>query len=608
MDAAAGAAPVGRRRAGRGHPRVPRRSALRALPDGAPEGSRGALASSVLLPERAAAAPRLRTSRDPLLARRAVAHRRIRAPRGRPGRRSDPPAPRRRPLRARVACPRLRGVHARDPEAGGDRGRVHGPRARGKAAQGASPPAHAPLGARVPDHGRIAEGRRPGAVHRRVPRAGSGGLEGPRGRPRPAASRLLRGDGRGCRTRREAAAARVAARWPASRPEDEPARRRPGVCLQDHVRRELQPVLARRAAGAGQRRAGTPVARAPLHGLVRRAESVHDQPSLGRPPGDADGLLLDREPARRVRRGAPAPRPLLPTAREARMTLPQIRIDPEIFAAYFDHRPFHVRHALAGHPLFALPRLMELARRLPEAFVEYNAGALPVGVRPDETPRNGLSAEETVRRIAECGSWMVLKRVEQDPEYEALLDQCLDEVAAQAAVAPRMLRREGFIFLSSPGAVTPFHLDPEHNFLLQIQGSKTVSMWGREDRFVLPEAELEKFYAAFEHRNLPWREVFQTTAWVVPLKPGQGLHFPVAVPHWVQNGPEVSVSFSITFRSESSHHRELVYRANAKLRKMGLSPRPPGHSILLDSTKRAAFAALSELKRAFVRRGDAPRT
>ena len=281
------------------------------------------------------------------------------------------------------------------------------------------------------------------------------------------------------------------------------------------------------------------------------------------------------------------------------MTRSLIELDPDVFAAYFDRKPFHLRHALTDHPLFALPRLMQLARALPEEFVEYNAGALPVGVRPEETPRNGLSAEETVRRISECGSWMVLKNVQQDPAYGALLDRCLDEVAAQAGSAvPRMLRREGFLFLSSPGAVTPFHLDPEHNFLLQIRGSKMVSMWDRDDRFVLPDAELEKFYAAFLHRNLPWREVFLTTAWQVPLQPGQGVHFPVAVPHWVKNGPEVSISFSITFRSESSRARELVYRANARLRKLGLSPRPPGQSVLLDSAKRATLAALLELRRA----------
>jgi hypothetical protein len=284
------------------------------------------------------------------------------------------------------------------------------------------------------------------------------------------------------------------------------------------------------------------------------------------------------------------------------MSGPLLELDRDVCAAYFDRRPFHVRHSLGGHPLFALPRLIELARRLPEAFVEYNAGALPVSLRPEDTPRTGLSAEETVRRIAECGSWMVLKRVEQDPEYGALLDRCLDHAAAQAGAAlPPMLRRQGFIFLSSPGAVTPFHMDPEHNFLLQIRGTKTVSMWDRDDRFVMPEAEMEKFHAAFVHRNLPWRDVFQTTAWIVPLAPGQGLHFPVAVPHWVKNGPEVSISFSITFRSERSEARDLLYRANAKLRALGLSPTPPGRSILLDATKRGAFATLLRLKQALRR-------
>ena len=277
-----------------------------------------------------------------------------------------------------------------------------------------------------------------------------------------------------------------------------------------------------------------------------------------------------------------------------------LRVDPAVVSAYFDRKPFVVRHGLAGHPLFRLERLIELARALPERFVEYNAGKLPVGVSAAETPRNGLSAEETVRRIAENGSWMVLKRVEQEPEYGAVLDACLDSLATEGGGAvPRMLRREGFVFLSSPGAVTPFHLDPEHNFLLQIQGSKTISMWDRDDRLVLPEKELETFYAAFVHRNLPWKDEFQTTAWNVGIRPGEGLHFPVAVPHWVKNGPEVSISFSITFRSSSSERRELLYKANARLRKLGLDPTPPGQSILLDGTKRAAFAALAELKKRF---------
>ena len=71
---------------------------------------------------------------------------------------------------------------------------------------------------------------------------------------------------------------------------------------------------------------------------------------------------------------------------------PLVEVDRQVFAAYFNRKPFRVRHSLPGHPLFELPRLLELARALPERFVEYNAGAVPVGVRPEETPRTGLSA------------------------------------------------------------------------------------------------------------------------------------------------------------------------------------------------------------------------
>ena len=167
-----------------------------------------------------------------------------------------------------------------------------------------------------------------------------------------------------------------------------------------------------------------------------------------------------------------------------------------------------------------------------------------------------------------------------------------------------MFQREGFIFLSSPDAVTPFHLDPEHNFLLQVCGTKTVNMRGPEDKFVLPDEVLETLYARFKHRNLPWRDVFQTTAYVVPPAPGQGLHFPVAVPQWVKNGGEVSVSFSVTFRIKESERRALTYRANARLPTLGLSPRPVGESVLLDRTKQLAIAALSRFKQAITSTGS----
>src|SRR2546423_10649301 len=84
-------------------------------------------------------------------------------------------------------------------------------------------------------------------------------------------------------------------------------------------------------------------------------------------------------------------------------------IDGELFRDCFDKRPFLIGHRLGDHPLFTLPRLIELSRKLPEKNVEFNGGKVPVNLDPTLTPRTGLTIEETIRRIEECCSWMVLK-------------------------------------------------------------------------------------------------------------------------------------------------------------------------------------------------------
>lgn len=269
-----------------------------------------------------------------------------------------------------------------------------------------------------------------------------------------------------------------------------------------------------------------------------------------------------------------------------------LSIDARAFRDGFDRQPFTVAHGLAGHPLFALPRLVELARALPENQVEYNAADVPVSLDPQLAPRTGLSPEETVRRIEECNSWLVLKNVERDPEYGQLLERCLEEVRAHSeAVAPGMRLAEAFVFVSSPGSVTPFHIDPEHNFLLQIRGSKTLYVFDPADREIVSEQDLERFYAG-SHRNLAFQGGWQRRATACELAPGNGVHVPVTAPHWVKNGDAVSVSFSITFRSRRSERRAQVYCMNAQLRRCGLQPAPFGASALRDSLKQWTLRAI----------------
>jgi hypothetical protein len=246
-------------------------------------------------------------------------------------------------------------------------------------------------------------------------------------------------------------------------------------------------------------------------------------------------------------------------------------------------RPFTIAHNLTHEPLFQLPRLIELARALPESDVEYNAGDLPVELDPSKTPRNGLSIAETLHRIETCRSWMALKWVERDPSYGALLRECLDQIDM-----PGMKRREGFVFVTSPASVTPFHFDQEYNFLLQIRGTKTVHVFPPS---IITEEEVEERFA-LSHRNLRYREHFDAAATVFELKPGDGLHIPIAAPHWVKNGDNVSVSFSITFQTPASEKRSALYRINSHIRKFGLKPKAVGTSQVRDGAKYFAFQGL----------------
>lgn len=277
---------------------------------------------------------------------------------------------------------------------------------------------------------------------------------------------------------------------------------------------------------------------------------------------------------------------------------PLLEIDRDQLVPCFDRRPFVVRHHVEEQPLFTIPALVELAGRLPEGSVEYQSGRVPVGLDPAAVPKTGLSLVETLRTIEDCASWVVLKHVEQVPAYRSVMARALGEVAAvHPELTGQILDPAAFVFVSSAASVTPYHIDPEHNFLLQIRGQKTMYVWDPADRRALPEEELERFHAG-GHRNLSFADELQDQATRFDLTPGDALHVPTTAPHWVQNGEAVSISLSVTFRTPANYRREALYRINAQLRKVHLRPQPPGSSPMADRLKLAGFEALRRARRA----------
>ncbi len=268
-----------------------------------------------------------------------------------------------------------------------------------------------------------------------------------------------------------------------------------------------------------------------------------------------------------------------------------------VLAAAYPEAPVLLAHGLVDHPLLALDALAALAARIRPVDVEYNRGDLPIGIDPAATPANGLSVAETIRGIEQCGSWMVLKFVEQDPAYRGLLDEILaplEETVRPATGA--MLKREAFVFISSPHAVTPFHFDPEHNILLQIRGTKTMTVFPADDE-TLASGEAHEAFHAGGHRNLVWRDEYAAKGRAFDLAPGKAVHVPVKAPHWVKNGPEVSISLSVTWRSEWSYREEYARAMNALLRRAGLRPAAPGRYPRQNHVKSLGWRVIDKARR-----------
>ncbi len=261
-------------------------------------------------------------------------------------------------------------------------------------------------------------------------------------------------------------------------------------------------------------------------------------------------------------------------------------------AALYPARAGLLHHHLPDHPLLSIEALAVLGESLPTGAVEYNPGNLPVGIRPEDIPSNGLSIGQTIRTIDTNGSWAVLKNIETMPDYCALLMDLLGEL--EAVVVPRtgaMLTPQGFIFISSPGSITPFHFDPEHNILLQLRGTKVMNVWPAGDERFAHRIEHERYHTG-GHRNLPWDESYRGGEQQVPLGPGDAVLMPVMAPHFVANGDAPSISLSITWRSEWSYREAEAHAANAALRRLGIDaampPRWPNHARIRSFGWRAA--------------------
>jgi hypothetical protein len=285
-----------------------------------------------------------------------------------------------------------------------------------------------------------------------------------------------------------------------------------------------------------------------------------------------------------------------------------LSLDDDLFTAHFDRHPFKISHHLVNHPLLQLPRLVQLAQSIGSPILYFHANQR-INQVDDEShgaqrtfvgrklDRPNLSPADTLAQIENCNAWLQLRDIGKDPEYAKLLHQIIDEFRAPSEqVSPGLSAPRADIFVSSPGATTPFHLDEEHNFLLQIRGSKRLSIADGFNPAVLDRASLRAYFQG-SGELAKYSEQLEHNSVHIELSPGEGVHIPPCFPHWVQNGAEVSVSLGILWYSDVTARRRHLYLLNKYLERIGFSPAPPGSRPTSDAIKTLPLMMKRRLRR-----------
>lgn len=269
---------------------------------------------------------------------------------------------------------------------------------------------------------------------------------------------------------------------------------------------------------------------------------------------------------------------------------------PATGESFSTHRVQALQHNFHQHPLMQLPELAKLARALMPTqqcrFIKPGAD-LAASFDHDGSDPQGRDIDAVFAGIEQPGSWVALYNVETDPAYRAFLDEVI------ACMRPMVEREQrgifnvgGFIFISAPPSVTPFHIDRENNFWLQIRGRKVMNVWDPTDRTVVTGRARDEFilYAALDDVRL--RDGFLARSHEFDVGPGDGVYFPSTSPHmthsdpdWVQPGDGVAISIGVVFYTDVTRRTAYVHAVNLQLRRLGLNPAEPGESAWKDRIK-----------------------
>jgi hypothetical protein len=278
---------------------------------------------------------------------------------------------------------------------------------------------------------------------------------------------------------------------------------------------------------------------------------------------------------------------------QVRRTIGQIAFDDT-----FPRKSVEFFHDLHLDDRLTLASVADLADRLPRRSVIADTAAQPLLVPQGGPPRGALQRPgDVIRDLHNANAWLTLLNVEDDPGMAEIMNAHLDQlelgmIAKWGKRRGRMYRRVAFVFVSSPNSVTPVHFDIEHSLLMQVSGCKTVSI-GRYESDAVRRHEINRYWDGSHGRI----ETVPPEIAAYTVTPGQAVYIPPGTPHWVHNGPDISLSVTLTYFTAATVRENRIEDFNSYLRRRHLEPREPGRSTTVDTAKVCAMEVLANGRR-----------
>ncbi len=271
-------------------------------------------------------------------------------------------------------------------------------------------------------------------------------------------------------------------------------------------------------------------------------------------------------------------------------------LDPQVVASSYNRQPFQLVHRLHEHSAFALEALFALCRRMPASDVRHRLGVVPHDAHFDsslERYRADLTLDDAIEHLEERQAYIAIYNPESDAQYLPVIEGLLGEIGlATRSIEQCINWYSAYIFISARDSVTPYHMDREMNFLLQIRGTKTARLWDPNDDLVMNPAQRDHLFSDGDNARPTYGPQLDLRAQRFELVPGVGVHHPFIAPHLVHTGPDLSISLAITFRTPRSDLWSDAHRFNERvLRRLHLPAGRVGRSSLVDGLKAGALRA-----------------